>query len=58
LGLSLPFDVVLEYTTGWDLPMGLFPVAVVMLGIGIVSFARFLRDYPLPEGGVYDGSNG
>lgn len=58
LGLSMPFDVVLEYTTGWDFPLGLFPVAVVMLGVGIISFTRFLRDYPLPEGGVYDGSNG
>jgi hypothetical protein len=58
MGLSLPFDVILEETTGWDFPLGLFPVAIVMLAVGIVSFTRFLRDHPLPEGGVYDGSNG
>jgi len=58
LGLSLPFDVVLEHTTGWDFPLGLFPVGIVMLVVGIVSFVRFLRDHPFPEGGVYDGSNG
>jgi hypothetical protein len=58
LGLSLPIDVVLEETTGWDFPLGLIPVGLVMLVIGIVSFTRFLRDYPLPEGGLYDGSNG
>jgi hypothetical protein len=58
LGLSLPFDVVLEETTGWDFPLGLIPVGIVMLVIGIVSFSRFLRSHPLPEGGVYDGANG
>jgi hypothetical protein len=58
LGLSLPFDVVVEETTGWDFPLGLIPVGLVMLVIGIVSFTRFLRDHPLPEGGLYDGSNG
>jgi hypothetical protein len=58
LGLSMPFDVILEETTGWDFPLGLFPVGIVMLVVGIVSFVRFLRDHPLPEGGVYDGSNG
>lgn len=58
LGLSLPFDVILEETAGWDFPLGMFPVGIVMLVVGIVSFTRFMRDHPLPEGGVYDGSNG
>jgi MFS family permease len=58
LGLSLPFDVVFEETTGLDWPLGMFVAGSVMLVVGIVIFSRFLRDYPIPEGGVYDGSNG
>lgn len=58
LGLSLPFDVVFEKTTGLDWAVGLFVAGTVMLVTGIIIFSRFLRDHPLPEEGVYDGSNG
>ncbi len=58
LGLSLPFDVVFEKTTGLDWALGLFIAGILMLVTGIVIFVRFLRDYPIPEGGVYGGSNG
>jgi len=58
LGLSLPFDVVFEEVTGLDWALGLFVAGAVMLGTGIIIFARFLNDHPIPEGDVYDGVNG
>jgi hypothetical protein len=58
LGLSMPFDEVFEHAFGLDWMIGTFVAGAVMLVTGIVIFSRFLRDYPLPEGAVYDGSNG
>ncbi|TES89049.1 MAG: hypothetical protein E3J88_06580 [Anaerolineales bacterium] len=48
LGISLPFDVVLEEKTGWDFQLGMLIAGCVMLVFGIVYLARFLRQYPLP----------
>jgi len=58
LGLSMPFDVVFEKTTGLDWALGLFTAGILIFVTGIVIFIRFLRDHPIPEGGVYDVANG
>jgi hypothetical protein len=54
----MPFDVVFEKTTGLDWALGLFIAGIMIFVTGIVIFVRFLRDHPIPEGGVYDGANG
>jgi hypothetical protein len=57
---ALPFPASILLYKDYDLPL-ILPYAVIsggMMLVGVVLFIRFLRDYPLPEGRVYDGPNG
>lgn len=55
--IAVPLDILQREFTSIDLTFAAFgvPAAVILL-MGAVVFARFLRDYPLPTEGALDGS--
>jgi hypothetical protein len=55
-GLSLFLSEWLRPVTGYPLFWAVIPFSVVMVVIGSVLFARFLRDYPLPAFETAEGS--
>jgi len=51
MGLSIPASVLLEEYAGITFPIAWVISGSIILVIGIITFIRFLRDYPLPTDG-------
>jgi hypothetical protein len=49
LALMDPFSMWLEAQTGWIFPSGATIFGVVIIVIGVLTFNRFLRQYPVPS---------
>jgi hypothetical protein len=49
-GLALPADVILQENFGITFPIFMFLTGTVMTAGGVITFVRFLKRYPMPEG--------
>jgi hypothetical protein len=44
------------HDAGWVAAFQLWGLAVILTGVGLVQLLRFLRTYPKPDRGMYDGN--